>query len=100
MADTQVAFANLTLSRVTAVNYRNPARAPLLLIAGGEDHIVPPSLTRAIYDHHRKSGAVTEYGEFPGRSHAIAGEAGWEEVADYALDWALRQAGQPARRVA
>jgi hypothetical protein len=27
--------------------------------------------------------------EFPGRPH-FPGAPGWEEVADYALDWALR----------
>lgn len=29
---------------------------------------------------------------FPGRSHFTIGEAGWEEVADYALDWAIENA--------
>ena len=50
--------------------------------------------------HYRKSSAITEYKEFPGRSHYIIGQDGWEEVADYALDWALRAAdayaGSPA----
>ncbi|NOT06809.1 MAG: alpha/beta hydrolase [Gemmatimonadales bacterium] len=84
----QVAFSNLTPSSHTKVNFQNGNRAPLLLIAGGVDHIVPPSLTRAIFNKHKQSAAVTEYKEFPGRSHAIAAEAGWEEVAEYALTWA------------
>ena len=29
---------------------------------------------------------------FPGRSHYTLGQAGWEEVADYALDWAVEHA--------
>jgi hypothetical protein len=29
--------------------------------------------------------------EFPGRPH-LPGAPGWEEVADYALDWALPKA--------
>lgn len=87
----QVAFSNLNPWSDTRVNFRNPDRAPLLLIAGGEDHIVPPSLTRAIRKQHGKSPAVTEYQEFAGRSHAIAAERGWEEVAEFALAWALRQ---------
>ena len=34
---------------------------------------------------------MTEFREFPGRPH-FPGATGWEEVADYALDWALRNA--------
>jgi hypothetical protein len=34
----------------------------------------------------------TEYEEFPGRSHFTLGQEGWEEVADYALDWAAEHA--------
>jgi hypothetical protein len=32
--------------------------------------------------------SVTDYKEFPGRSHCTLGQDGWEEVADYALEWA------------
>jgi pimeloyl-ACP methyl ester carboxylesterase len=35
------------------------------------------------------SEAITAYKLFPGRSHYTCGEDGWEEVADFALDWAL-----------
>ncbi len=41
---------------------------------------------------YRKSKAITDYKEFPERSHYTVGEAGWEEVADYALDWAEENA--------
>jgi hypothetical protein len=41
---------------------------------------------------------VTEYHEFPGRSHWTCGGPGWEEVADYALDWAV-EPEQPPRRM-
>jgi hypothetical protein len=33
---------------------------------------------------------------FAGRSHFLVGEPGWEEVADYALDWAVAHAATPA----
>lgn len=42
-------------------------------------------------------GASVDYKEFPGRSHFTVGEKGWEEVADFALDWALEHADAPAR---
>ncbi|HMJ01229.1 MAG TPA: alpha/beta hydrolase [Gaiellaceae bacterium] len=72
------------------VDYDKPDRAPLLLIAGGVDHIVPAAVTRSQAKLYRKSKspATVEYKEFPGRSHYTVGQDGWEEVADYALDWA------------
>jgi pimeloyl-ACP methyl ester carboxylesterase len=78
------------------VNYDNDERAPLLLIAGGEDHLLPASLTESNFKHYRNSSAVTDYHEFPGRSHYTIGEDGWEEVADYALEWAEANATRPA----
>jgi pimeloyl-ACP methyl ester carboxylesterase len=76
----------------TWVNFENDDRAPLLFIAGGEDHIMPASVNRSNAKHYEKSKAVTEYKEFPGRSHYTVGQDGWEEVADYALDWAKENA--------
>jgi pimeloyl-ACP methyl ester carboxylesterase len=76
----------------TWVNFANDTRAPLLLIAGGEDHIMPPAVNRSNAKHYEKSRAITEYHEFAGRSHWTCGEPGWEEVADHALDWAVRNA--------
>ncbi len=43
-------------------------RAPLLFIGGEQDHIMPPSVNRSNAKHYRKSPALTEYHEFPGRS--------------------------------
>jgi pimeloyl-ACP methyl ester carboxylesterase len=82
-------LANLTPGhQETWVDFHNDARAPLLFIAGGADHIMPPSVNKSNARHY-KSAAVTEYVEFPGRSHWTCGEPGWEEVADHALSWAL-----------
>ena len=67
-------------------------RAPLLFIGGEKDHIMPPSVNKSNAKHYAKSPALTEYHEFPGRSHWICAEPGWEEVADYALEWALAHA--------
>ncbi len=75
----------------TWVDYRNADRAPLLFIGGGEDHIMPPSVNLSNARHY-KSPAITEYKEFPGRSHFTCGEPGWEEIADFALAWAVDHA--------
>ena len=88
----QGAFANFNPHAATKVDFRNESRAPLLLIAGGADHIVPAAVDKSTAKHYGKSEAVTEYKEFPGRSHFTIGEPGWEEVADYALRWAVEHA--------
>lgn len=67
-------------------------RAPLLFIAGGEDHIMPPAVNRSNAKHWGRSAAITEYVEVPGRSHWTCAEPGWEAIADQALEWALANA--------
>jgi pimeloyl-ACP methyl ester carboxylesterase len=78
------------------VNYDNEERVPLLLIAGGEDHLQPAAVSESNFKHYRHSNATTDYREFHGRSHYTVGQDGWEEVADYALEWAEEKATQPA----
>jgi len=54
----QTAFANLTPHTTAAtVNFRNDTRAPLLLVAGGKDRIVPNSIVKANFDLYRESKA-------------------------------------------
>ena len=76
----------------TYVNFRNEDRAPLLFIAGGEDNLMPPAINESNVKHYRHSKSVTDYKEFPGRSHYTLGQESWEEVADYALEWAEERA--------
>ena len=85
----QGALANFNPRAATKVDFGNDDRAPLLVIAGGEDHVSPDAINRATAKHQSRSKAITAYKEFPGRSHYTLGQDGWEEVADYALDWAL-----------
>jgi pimeloyl-ACP methyl ester carboxylesterase len=80
----------------TWVNYHNDARAPLLFISGSEDHLMPPSVQRSNAKHY-KSNTVTEVKEFPGMAHLLPAQDGWEEVADYALSWAVRHAKADTR---
>jgi alpha-beta hydrolase superfamily lysophospholipase len=92
----QASVANFNPRSATAVNFHNDDRPPLLMIAGGKDHIVPASTTKANFNLYKKSKALTDYKEFPERSHFTLGQAGWEEVADYALNWAVEHANQRA----
>lgn len=61
--------------------------APLLLIAGGADHIIPAALNEHNFKHYRDPDSVTELKEFAGRDHLTCIETGWEDVADFALEW-------------
>jgi len=88
----QAGLANFNPHAASTVNVHNDDRAPLLMISGGKDHISPPSVVEANTKLYAKSKAVTEYKVYPERSHYTLGQAGWEEVADYALDWAARHA--------
>ena len=88
----QASFANFNPRAATTVDFDNDDRAPLLLIGNGRDHTVPASVVKANYDLYRKSTAVTEYKEYPERTHWTLGQDRWEDVADYALDWALTNA--------
>jgi len=76
------------------VNYKNDERAPLLFIAGSEDHLMPPKIQRSNAKHY-KSNTLTEIKEFEGRAHLMPAQEGWEEVADYALSWAMEHATEP-----
>jgi alpha-beta hydrolase superfamily lysophospholipase len=78
----------------TWVNFANDDRAPLLFIAGGADHIMPAAVNRSNAEHYAKSRAHTDYKEFPGRSHYTVGQPGWEEVADFAINWANEHTGR------
>jgi len=84
----QAALANFNPWAVTKINHRKNDRAPLLLIAGAEDHLVPPILNRINHRLYQHSAAKTDYKEFSKRSHLIIAQEGWQEVADYALTWA------------
>ena len=89
-------LANVTPGRQGSwVDYHNDARAPLLFISGGEDNLMPPSVQRSNAGHY-KSNTITELKEFPGRSHLMPAQSGWEEIADYALQWAVQHAAAPS----
>jgi pimeloyl-ACP methyl ester carboxylesterase len=79
----------------TWVDFKNDSRAPLLFISGSEDHLMPPKVQRSNAKHY-KSDTLTEVREFEGFAHLLPAQEGWEEIADYALQWALEHAVQPA----
>lgn len=90
----QAALSNVTPNSLATIDFANSSRAPLLFIAGEKDVIMPAALNRKNFRKHRASPVIAEYKEFPGRSHYIIAEKGWEEVADFALKWAEDKTAQ------
>jgi len=83
------AFALLNPKGSSKVDYSRSNRAPLLFIAGSNDHLAPPAINKAnMRKYIKNSSAVTDYREFPNRTHHTVGQKGWEEVADFAIQWA------------
>lgn len=84
------ALANLRPGHTdTYVDFHNADRSPLLFVSGENDHLMPPGVQLSNAKHYKAEGTVTEVKVFPGRSHLMPVQDGWQEVADYALDWAL-----------
>jgi alpha-beta hydrolase superfamily lysophospholipase len=87
----QGALANFNPHAATAVDFKNDDRAPLLLIAGGEDHTVPAAITRSTLKRYKHSTATTEIIELADRGHSLVIDSGWREVADTCIAWLARQ---------
>jgi pimeloyl-ACP methyl ester carboxylesterase len=83
----QTALENFSPHTAATINFRNDTRAPLLLLAGGQDRVVPSSLVKANFDLYRESKAETDYKEFPDQAHFTLLQE--TRVADYVLGWAL-----------
>ncbi|MES2657285.1 MAG: alpha/beta hydrolase [Verrucomicrobiota bacterium] len=81
------ALSNIIPGSLARIDFKNASHPPLLFIGGEKDVIMPAALNRKNFRKYQ-GPAVVEYKEFPGRSHFIIGEKGWEEVADHALAWA------------
>jgi pimeloyl-ACP methyl ester carboxylesterase len=86
----QIAFANFSPHSAISVSFRNDTRAPLLLVAGGKDRIVPSSIVKANFDLYRESKAETDYKEFSDQAHFTLLQE--TRVAEYLLGWALCRA--------
>jgi len=76
----------LVLNSFSNIDFKKPHQ-PLFFIGGGEDAIFPFSLTSAIAGKYKDKNSRVDLKKFEGRSHFICGEKGWEEVADYILNW-------------
>jgi pimeloyl-ACP methyl ester carboxylesterase len=74
------------LTKTATIDFHSP-HAPLLLVAGSNDHLIPAALNQSNFNMYRRSPSVTDFKEFAGRTHFIIGQPGWEEVAGYIAAW-------------
>ena len=58
---------------------------------------MPPKVQQSNAKHY-KSKTITEVKEYAGRAHLLPAQQGWEEIADYALEWAISHAQAAATR--
>jgi pimeloyl-ACP methyl ester carboxylesterase len=86
----QAATANLNPWTEAKVDSKNPARGPLLIVSGENDHTVPWAIANASYKKQQRNEGVTEIVEIPNRGHALTIDSGWREVADTALAFIRR----------
>ncbi len=85
----QAAMANLNPWTEVKVDTANPARGPLLITSGEQDHAVPPAMAKAAYKKQTHNPGVTELAEVS-RGHSLTIDDGWREIADLALAFAQR----------
>lgn len=87
----QAASANLNPWTEAAVDTKNPARGPLLIISGEFDHTVPWAIANAGYKLQKRNAGVTEIKEIKNRGHSLTIDSGWPEVAQAALAFVKQQ---------
>lgn len=75
-----------SISVSNAIDFKKPHN-PLLFIAGEKDTIIPASLNKKNFKAYTDKNSRKDFKEFPGRTHYICGQKGWEEVAGYVEEW-------------
>jgi len=63
------------------------AHVPLLFIAGLEDVIIPNVLVRKNVALYSDESSIVDFKYFPGKDHFICGAPGWQQIAEYCLQW-------------
>jgi pimeloyl-ACP methyl ester carboxylesterase len=96
----EVAWSMFDRASPARVDFANPDRAPLLFVAGEADRAMTPRVVRRQFRAHQASPARTELRSFPGRTHWLIAQEGWEEIAAACDDWIGSLAEAPAEEPA
>jgi pimeloyl-ACP methyl ester carboxylesterase len=94
----QMANANLNPRTEAKLDPKNPDRGPLLIIEGEKDHTVAWAIANASFKRQRQNPAVTEIEKVANRGHSLTIDSGWREVAERALAFVKRFAGDATER--
>ena len=76
------------LKKIAKIDTKKP-HVPMLFLGGLEDVIVPNVLIRKTIKKYSDKNSVVEFKFYEGKDHFICGAPGWEEVAQYCLNWIL-----------
>ena len=60
---------------------------PLLFISAAKDPFIPASLSYSNYKHYQQNDSITDHREFDGRNHLVLIQPGWEQHAEFILNW-------------
>jgi non-heme chloroperoxidase len=82
----EIGFWLFDSRKATQVNEKK-VTCPVLVIAGAEDRMTPATVVRKV---HEKYKDVSTYKELSGHAHWVAGEPGWENVAELIHEWLNR----------
>ena len=75
------------ISSDAKVDFKKP-HAPLLIIGGTADHIMPGTLSKRIFNAYSKTnGSITEFKSYEGINHYVCGLPGWQGHANDILNW-------------
>lgn len=77
------------LTNAAAVDFKKP-HAPLLMLAGSDDHCIPEHLCRRVFESYTDQHSSREY-IVNKRNHFVLGQPGWQEVASRILTWLKQQ---------
>jgi pimeloyl-ACP methyl ester carboxylesterase len=83
----EAGFSFLDRASPARVDFANPDRAPLLFISGEADRAMPPAIVRRMFRAHQASPARTDFVSFPGRTHWLIAQDGWEQIAQACVEW-------------
>jgi non-heme chloroperoxidase len=83
----EASTANFRRTSATSVDTERSDRAPLLLVAAGQDHTVPAVVVRGAHKLYAGGGSPAELRTYADRGHSAPFDHGWRELADDTLAW-------------
>ena len=75
-----------SLQKIAKIDTKKP-HVPLLFLGGLEDVIIPNVLLRKTIKKYTDEDSIVDSKFYEGKDHFICGAPGWEEVAEYSLNW-------------